>query len=303
MTDTSATRRPRVSAFPKCYLDDLASGKMRLEEWLDMSLELEAEGLEIYVPWLPLDDRDGVRSIRRRIEDSGRECSLVCYSPDFTQPDAARRAEEVERQRRAIDVTVDLGARFCRILSGQRRPEVSRADGIGWTVDGIRESLEHAASCGVTLAMENHFKDGAWRYPEFAQRSDVFLEIIAEIESPFFGVQYDPSNTVVAGEDPIAFLEKVKDRVVSVHASDRFLAPGSTLEDMRQADGTLGYPEFLCHGVTGKGLNDYDAIFRVLRSVEFSDWISIEDGMNGMGEMRESIEFLRRKIDEFYGGD
>ena len=75
-------------------------------------------------------------------------------------------------------------------------------------------------------------------------------------------MQYDPSNAIVAGDDPIEFLEAVADRVVSMHASDRYLAEGPTLDDLRQADGTLGYSPDLEHGVTAQGLNDYDAIFR-----------------------------------------
>ena len=109
--------------------------------------------------------------------------------------------------------------------------------------------------------MENHYKDGTWQYPEFAQPEDIFLEIIEQIDSPYFGVQYDPSNATVGGFDPVAFLEKVKHRVVTMHASDRYLAPGATLDDLRQADGTIGYSDKLQHGETGKGLNDYDAIF------------------------------------------
>ena len=82
------------------------------------------------------------------------------------------------------------------------------------------------------LCLENHYKDGTWRYPEFAQPEDIFLEIVDRIDSTHFGVQYDPSNAVVAGFDPIAFLGKVKDRVVTMHASDRYLAPGATLADL-----------------------------------------------------------------------
>ena len=51
--------------------------------------------------------------------------------------------------------------------------------------------------------MENHYKDGTWRYPEFAQPEDIFLEIIEQIDSPYFGVQYDPSNAFVGGFDPV----------------------------------------------------------------------------------------------------
>jgi sugar phosphate isomerase/epimerase len=47
-------------------------------------------------------------------------------------------------------------------------------------------------------------------------------------------------------------------------------------------------------GFIGKGLNDYDKIFSILNSVGFSSWISIEDGMNGMEDLRESVQFLKR---------
>ena len=51
--------------------------------------------------------------------------------------------------------------------------------------------------------MENHYKDNYWQYPEFAQKMDVFVEIVEQIDSPWFGVNYDPSNTILAGEDPL----------------------------------------------------------------------------------------------------
>jgi sugar phosphate isomerase/epimerase len=178
---------------------------------------------------------------------------------------------------------------------------MSRRDGIERTVEGIRRSLEYAERVGVVLCMENHYKDGTWQYPEFAQPEDVFLEIVGRIDSPFFGVQYDPSNAVVGGFDPVRFLEKVKDRVVSMHASDRYLLPGTTLDELRQADGSIGYSPNLCHGETGKGLNDYDAIFRILAEVGFSGWISVEDGMNGLDELRRSVAFLKEKRRQSYG--
>ncbi|MEZ4580706.1 MAG: hypothetical protein R3A10_03465 [Caldilineaceae bacterium] len=77
-----------------------------------------------------------------------------------------------------------------------------------------------------------------------------------------------------------------------MHASDRYLAAGVTLADVLQADGMIGYPDKLRHGVTGQGLNDYDTIFAILADVGYDGWVSIEDGMNGMEEMRESLGFF-----------
>ncbi|HMZ18947.1 MAG TPA: sugar phosphate isomerase/epimerase, partial [Blastocatellia bacterium] len=61
------------------------------------------------------------------------------------------------------------------------------------------------------------------------------------------------------------------------------------------------YAKNLKHGVIGKGLNDYDAIFSTLKAEGFNGWISIEDGENGMDDLRESVAFLRGKMAEHFG--
>src|SRR5262249_19385725 len=143
---------------------------------------------------------------------------------------------------------------------------------------------------------------GFWKYPEFAQKMDRFLAIVDSVpDHDHFGVQYDPSNAIVAGDDPIQLLQRLGSRVVSMHASDRYLAQGTTFDDLRQRDGTLGYSANLRHGVTGKGLNDYDRIFQTLAAHEYDGWVSIEDGMNGMDEMAESLAFLRGMSDRYFG--
>ena len=71
-----------------------------------------------------------------------------------------------------IDVTARLGAKYCRVLSGQRREDVSRATGCAGRSECIT-SCWTPRPRGVVLNMENHYKDGYWRQPEFAQRLDV----------------------------------------------------------------------------------------------------------------------------------
>jgi sugar phosphate isomerase/epimerase len=225
---------------------------------------------------------------------------MLCCSPDFTHPDAAFRAEQVRRETHWIDMAAELGASYCRVLSGQRRPEVSREDGLRYAAEGIEACLPHAAERGVTLILENHYKDNFWDYPEFAQHTDVFCDLVDRIHSPHFGVNFDPSNTILAGEDPLALLGRVKHRVVTMHASDRYLAEG-TIEDLRKEEVGRGYASRLRHGVIGKGLNDYDAIFRTLRGVGFDGWISIEDGEHGIEQLEESARFLREKIASHWG--
>jgi sugar phosphate isomerase/epimerase len=292
--------RPRISVFPKCYFDALCRGEMDYLEWIEVAATLGADGLEHYDGFLRSFAPADVDPVRAAVARTGQVSSMLCFSPDFTHPDTAERARQVARQCAAIDLAVALGTRFCRTLSGQNFPGLSRAEGVARTVEGLRQSLEYAERRDVVLCLENHYKDGTWRYPEFAQPEEIFLEILDRIETPWLGVQYDPSNAVVGGYDPIAFLEKVLPRVVTMHASDRSLAPGATLDDLHASDGAVGYSEKLRHGEIGRGLIDYDMIFTMLADARYNGWISIEDGLNGLDELARSVAFLRARIIEHY---
>lgn len=294
------TVAPCISVFPKCYFDELTTGRMSFAAWIRAAAALGGEGIEHYDGFFRSLAPADVDPIARALDETKQATSMICFSPDFTHPDRAERRRQVERQKAAIDLTVRLGARHCRTLSGQRYPGLTRAEGIARSLEGIRRSLEYAERRDVVLCMENHYKDGQWRYPEFAQPEDIFLEIVDHVDSPFFGVQYDPSNAVVGGYDPIGFLQKVRERVVTMHASDRYLAPAATLDDLRRADDATGYAAILQHGETGRGQNDYDAIFRLLADAGFTGWISVEDGMNGLDEIRRSVEFLKAKRAQYF---
>jgi sugar phosphate isomerase/epimerase len=274
---------------------------MSVFAWIEMAKQLPVDGLEMYEGFFTSLDDDYLVSVRDTIVAAGFEMPMLCCSPDFTAPIKADRQRAVEHQLKMVHVTKLLGGRFCRVLTGQRHPEVSVEQGVGFAAECIHAVLPLARELDVVLALENHYKDGYWKYPEFAQKKDVFLQVLAAIpDREHFGVQYDPSNAIVAGDDPIELLREVVDRVVTMHASDRFLADGTTLDQLRQTDGTLGYSENLRHGVTGQGLNDYDTIFTILSASGFNGWVSIEDGMNGMAEMVKSAEFLNGMRDKYF---
>jgi sugar phosphate isomerase/epimerase len=233
------------------------------------------------------------------VEDKGMVIPMMCCSPDFTHPDASFRTAEVTKQKNWIDMTQALGGRYCRVLSGQRRPVLSIDEGVSLAADAILECLSYASDRGITLILENHYKDDFWTYPEFAQKMDVFCALVERIQHPCFGVNYDPSNAFLAGEDPLELLHRISSRVVTMHASDRYLKHG-TIEDLRKEEDAVGYAKRLSHGEIGKGLNDYDAIFSELKRVGFDGWISIEDGVDGMDQLHRSVNFLKRKIKQYW---
>ena len=295
---------PRLAAFPKAFMQALCKeGTMSVSDWIQLAAPLEIQGLEWYAGFLEMADESNWSRFRREVEATGKVIPMMCCSPDFTHPDPAFRAIEIAKQKRWIDMTHILGGQYCRVLSGQRRPGLTIDEGVKFAADSITACLPHAANLGITLILENHYKDDFWDYPEFAQKMDVFCQLVDAVPHPNFGVNYDPSNTYLAGEDPIELLKRVSSRVVTMHASDRYLAEG-TLEDLRREEGgAMGYAKRLRHGEIGQGLNDYDAIFTELKRVGFDGWISIEDGVDGMDQLARSVGFLRQKIAQYWPGD
>jgi sugar phosphate isomerase/epimerase len=292
---------PQLAAFPKAYMNALCKdGTMKVSEWIDIACRLDIDGLEWYAGFLEMENADNWKIFRRQVEDNGKVIPMMCCSPDFTHPDKAFRDIEIAKQKHWIDMTYALGGKFCRVLSGQKRPELSIDLGIQLAADCIHECLPYAQERDITLIIENHYKDDFWTYPEFAQKMDVFCALVDKINHPFFGVNYDPSNTYLAGEDPLELLKRVVHRVVTMHASDRYLKEG-TLEDLRNEEGgAVGYAKRLSHGEIGKGLNDYDAIFTLLKKQNFNGWISIEDGVDGIEQLERSVLFLRKKMKEYF---
>lgn len=288
---------PKLAAFPKAYMQALVKdGSMKLAEWFALAATLNIDGLEFYAGFLEMEDEKRWPEFKRQVNDLGMVIPMMCCSPDFTHPDAAFRDEEITKQKRWIDMTYALGGSYCRVLSGQRRPELTNEEGVKLAADSIYACLTHAQDAGITLILENHYKDDFWEYPEFAQKKEVFKALVDAVVHPNFGVNYDPSNAYIAGDDPIELLKMVSDRVVTMHASDRYLIEG-TLEDLRREEGgSLGYVKRLRHGEIGQGLNDYDAIFSELKSKGFNSWISIEDGVDGIEQLQRSVDFLKKKI-------
>ncbi len=292
---------PKLAVFPKAFMHVLCKdGTMKVSEWIELAAPLDIDGLEWYSGFIEMNDENNWVGFRKQVEQHNLVIPMMCCSPDFTHPSKEFREKEIAKQKRWIHMTSTLGGKYCRVLSGQRRPELSVEEGVALAAESIKACLPYAQERGITLILENHYKDDFWEYPEFAQKMDVFCKLVDSIDHPNFGVNYDPSNTFLAGEDPLELLYRVSHRVVTMHASDRYLKEG-TIEDLRKEEGgATGYAKRLSHGEIGKGLNDYDAIFKELKRVGFDGWISIEDGVDGMEQLERSVEFVRRKIREYW---
>ena len=116
---------PKLAAFPKAFMQQLCKeGSMTVSEWIALAADLDVQGLEWYAGFLEMADESNWPRFREQVEETGKVIPMLCCSPDFTHPDASFRSTEIAKQKRWIDMAAALGASYCRVLSGQRRPEL-----------------------------------------------------------------------------------------------------------------------------------------------------------------------------------
>src|SRR5271168_853819 len=136
--------KPRLAAFPKCYMDELCvHHTMTVFEWIELAATLGVDGLEFYSGFVE-DDETFLNKVKAALEQHHLAMPMLCCSPDFTQPDPLLLQEEIEREKRMIAIAAYFGGRFCRVLSGQRRPELGREAGVAQVVRVIKSLLPSA---------------------------------------------------------------------------------------------------------------------------------------------------------------
>ena len=216
---------PKISAFPKCYLDKIAGERsMSVFDWIEQAKALDADGLEMYEGFFTSLDHDYIDRVGEAIASAGFAMPMLCCSPDFTHPDLAAR-ESAGRAAGRDDPRHPAARAASGPSAGSSPASATRAssvsEGLDRVVPCIEESLVVAREANVVLGLENHYKDGFWAYPEFAQKREVFLALLDAIpDRTHFGVQFDPSNAIVAGDDPVA-LARGRRRSGGQHARQR----------------------------------------------------------------------------------
>jgi len=267
-----------LSAVPMIYFKAMVLEKtMDLPEWFDIAKELELDATEIHDKSLRSRDEAYIDDIAQQLEHRGLKVSQVVGAADLTNPNPDIRESELATTFNNIDIAARLGATCVRITAGQAHDALSHEQGVKLAVEGIKRAVEYATSKNVWVAYENHYKDYFWEKPDFSQRSEVFLEILSRLHDVPIKVNFDCSNQVMIGEDPVNLLRQVVDYVIHVHCSDR-VAPNQYL-----------------HAVTGEGIVDYRSIFGILKQHGYSSWLSVEyNGTEGLEGLRRSINNVRR---------
>jgi sugar phosphate isomerase/epimerase len=271
----------QLSCLPVSFFDDMVEGRMTVAEWARMGAAVGLDGIDLSIAMVLDRSPYGLRTLRRAIEAAGMRLIMLTSYPDFTHPDPEQRARELALEQTVVRVAAALGARFVRVTAGQAHPETGRADGIQWAVDGLTRLVETTRGTDVTLVYENHAKPGVWRYTDFSQPPDIFLEIVQATAAAGLGLNFDTGNAASFADDPVKLLEQVVGRVVTIHAADT---------------ATRGA---LRHVLLGTGVTPYAALFKCLKQAGWDGWICMEEAAGqGQAGVEVAARFIRQTWNE-----
>jgi sugar phosphate isomerase/epimerase len=271
----------KLSCLPVSFYMEIMDGEMSIVDWARIARDLGLDAIDLSIILIKNQSPEYLEETRKQLKDLGIGVTMVTTYPDFTHPDPGQRACEIAKSRQEIAVAGQLGAKFVRVTAGQAHPDTGKEDGITWSVKGLTDVLECASANDLTLVFENHYKAPVWQYTDFSFPTGIFLEIVSLTSHTALGVNWDTANTLAYGDDPLPVLEKVLDRVVSVHAAET--AERGSLRPV----------------VVGTGIVRFREMFHVLKRAGFDDWICIEEASHqSKAGIEAAVRFVRQTWDE-----
>ena len=209
--------------------------------------------------------------IRRACEKAGVKVSALSGHCPLCKPEVS-----TEYLKQAIRFAAEIGTSIVNTDEGPK-PE--------WTTEEedhvlMRYVLKEAAAVAeprkIWIGLEPH--------QQYSKTPDGLDRIYHLVDSPAIGINFDTGNSYLAGQDPYAWLERVKDRLVHVHAKD------ISIEQSEAERGKVTGTPVGC--ACGDGVIDWERVVGICRSVDREEIVlSVECGT--IEQAARSIEHLR----------
>jgi sugar phosphate isomerase/epimerase len=248
---------------------------------------------------------DATRHVRDLLGRTGVGISGLGYYPNPLAADRAGSDAAVAHLHRLIDAAADLEIGVVNSFVG-RDPALSVEANWPRFLQVWRPLVQHAEDRSVRIGIENCpmlFTQDEWPGAKnLATTPALWRRMFAEIPSPSFGLNFDPSHLLWQQIDYVAPLAEFHDRLVHVHAKDARV-------DRRGLDdhGVLAYPK-LWHTPKLPGLGEiaWGRFLGALYDTGYDGHVAIEvedRAFEGSLESRkQALVISRRYLQQYMTG-
>jgi len=122
--------------------------------------------------------------------------------------------------------------------------------------------------------------------PEFMEK------MLAFVDSPYLRMNMDTGNTFIAGQDPVAFLQKFKNKVSHVHVKD----VSETLAASLRGELT-GIAVSQCAIGDGVNKENIEKCFDILVDIGYNGVVSLECEGQGGPMIEKSLHYVRGLVE------
>ena len=240
-------------------------------------------------------DEERISNIRQCCEKNGVEISSLAFYPNPLDP--VKGPAAVEHLYKLIDASAKLNVNMVTTFIGRDSKKTVEEN-----MELVKEIwppiIRYAEQQGVKIAIENCpmlFTKDEWPGGQNLMTTPANWRKILEIlDSPNFGINYDPSHFVWQMIDYIKPIYEFKDKIFHVHYKDIKLYP-----DKLQEVGTMGYPlQYMSPKLPGLGDVDWGKYVSALTDIGYDGYtcIEIEDKA-----FEGSLEATKRSIIQSVG--
>ena len=230
------------------------------------------------------------------------EISALAFYPNTMDADPEKRAANIAHLKKVIDASRTLGVGMVTTFIGR-----DQTKNVEENIELFKEIwpslIEYAASREVKVAIENCpmlFGPDQWPGGQNLMTTPaIWRKLFAIIDSPYFGINYDPSHFVWQQMDYIRPIYEFKDKIFHVHYKDIKLYP-----DRLNDCGIMAYPlDYMAPKLPGLGDVDWGRYVSALTDIGYDGYtcIEVEDrAFEGSREkILDSVRLSKRYMEQF----
>jgi sugar phosphate isomerase/epimerase len=217
-SSASTKERPKAKIGIGINMEFVRSADKSFEWGIEKAAELGYEYVEPMVLWgremlseggyfHSVSMLDDPYRIRRACEKAGLKLSALSGHSVVCKPEIG-----TESLKQAVRFAAECGAPVVNTDEGPKQPWTTVEDDHVLMRYTLHEVAAVAEPRGILIGLEPH--------QQYTQTPAGLDRIYNLVKSPSIGINFDTGNSYLAGQDPIAWLEHVKDRLVHVHAKD-----------------------------------------------------------------------------------
>lgn len=230
------------------------------------------------------------------------EISSLAFYPNTMDGNIEKRQANIAHLKKVIDASKKLGIGMVTTFVG-RDQNKNLEENLKLFEEIWPPIVAYAEERNVKIAIENCpmlFGPDQWPGGQNLMTTPViWRKLFAVIDSPYFGLNYDPSHFVWQQMDYIQPIYEFKDKIFHVHYKDIKLYP----ERLREC-GVMAYPlEYMSPKLPGLGDVDWGRYVSALTDIGYDGYtcIEVEDkAFEGTKEkVLDSIRLSKRYLEQF----